>query len=110
MTWRSSGPGRSDVAGVAEAAGWRTVFDELWRLPSDSPITDDLALLQEDLFQAQHPDGRVLDIGWYPAEARSGTFVVCVIQGGDWDNPLARASAGTDWELRHVVGALVEDA
>ena len=43
--------------------------------------------LNEDLFQMDLGDGRLLDIGWYPEFDPNGYFRVQVIHNGNWNSP-----------------------
>jgi hypothetical protein len=111
----SDGLAMSDLGPRLEAAGWRVSHDELGprRLaPFGRPTAAEVPHLTEDLLQAIAPDGRVLDVGWYPSGDEAGCFVVLLVADGRWDEPLARHEARTVSELVAVVVDLVgeEDA
>jgi len=87
---------------------WRTgavVFWDLDCLDESQPLSDQTEHLKEDLAQVEYPDGIVLDIGWYPEFAATGNFVVCVVQQGDWEQPLFKQSAVTIEDLKATIVA-----
>lgn len=93
------------VADRLTAAGWRVTYDELTHVPPGPYGPGDVDHLQEDLLQADDGAGRILDVGWYPAEDLAGSFVVLVVVDHEWERPVVRRSARTVVELE----ALVED-
>ena len=59
--------------------------------------------LNEDLFQMDLGDGRLLDIGWYPEFDPNGYFRVQVIHNGNWDSPECTISVRSGAELLQAV-------
>jgi hypothetical protein len=45
-------------------------------------------LLDEDLFQVSYSDKFTIDVGWYPAFKKNGSFRIVVIEDYDWENPI----------------------
>lgn len=70
------------------------------------PLVDQLDDLKEDLAQITYGD-RVLDIGWYPEFSAEGEFVVRVVRGTDWDNPLFQESRHTVEDLLPCLKAAI---
>ncbi len=58
------------------------------------PLVDQLDGLKEDLAQVSYGE-RVLDVGWYPEFSDEGEFVVRVVRGANWDEPLFEESCRT---------------
>jgi hypothetical protein len=89
-------------------AGWRVTYDELAPrgLGPGVPTVAQVAQLWEDLLQAVDGDGRILDVGWYPAMDPEGCFVVLLVEEGRWDEPRVRREAATYEELEAVVADL----
>jgi hypothetical protein len=83
---------------------------EHWALDAvnaEKPLAEQLRELKEDLAQISFPRGLVVDVGWYPEFARTGSFQVSLIQSGDWDHSLRQFHAFTVSELiRHVNQAI----
>jgi hypothetical protein len=46
--------------------------------------------LSEDLLAIELPNGVFIDVGWYPARTKTGSYLVAVYQG-EWENPLEPA-------------------
>ena len=59
--------------------------------------------LNEDLFQMDLGDGRLLDIGWYPEFDPNGYFRVQVIYNGNWNSPECNISVRSGAELLQAV-------
>jgi hypothetical protein len=55
----------------------------------------------DDLLAAKHPDGWWLDVGWLPDGDPAGRFVLLLVRGDDWLQPVER------FETRSLV-ALIE--
>lgn len=66
----------------------RVDFWELDRLRRSVPLREQREELNEDLARVVFGDDVTLDVGWYPAWNLSGRFVVVVVRGGDWCQPL----------------------
>lgn len=64
----------------------------------------------EDLAQVAYSNGRIIDIGWYPSGSVEGAFVIQLILGSDWVNPLATLRCATLTELRAAIPRFVERA
>lgn len=82
-------------------------FWVLDRLDDSKPLTSNLQELTEDLVQVSFGAQVLLDVGWYPECSASGSFVVAVVENGDWDAPIFRAEAAT---LAELVGAVESGA
>lgn len=59
--------------------------------------------LNEDLFQMELGDDRLLDIGWYPEFDPDGYFRVEVIHNGNWNSPECSISVRNEVELLQAV-------
>jgi hypothetical protein len=70
------------------------VYWDLGFLDPQKPLVDQLHDLKEDLAQTTYGD-RVLDVGWYPEFSEEGEFVVRVVRGTNWDDPLFQDSSRT---------------
>jgi hypothetical protein len=81
----------------------RVVFWGLKAIDESRPLADQMEHLKEDLAQIEYPAGIVLDVGWYPEFDATGNFVVCVVQQGDWEQPLFQTSASTAEDLNATI-------
>lgn len=95
-------------------AGWTVDHNTFLELDPDSlpPGTDDWELLGEDLLQLRHDrHGLVVDVGWSPEASPRGRFVLTLIRGEDWANPLAHHATRSRAELvAHLEQLLVTSA
>lgn len=82
------------------------VYWDLEFLEPLKPLIDQLDDLKEDLAQITYGD-RVLDIGWYPAFSADGEFVVRVVHGTNWDDPLFQESCRTVNDLLTCLKAAI---
>ncbi|WP_455884542.1 hypothetical protein [Pseudomonas spelaei] len=60
--------------------------DEL-SLLEHSAMEDQIQHLKEDMLQAEHPDGFLLDAGWFPSFEVEGHFQIKTIKDHNWDSP-----------------------
>ena len=59
-----------------------------FHIRSETSLSEQLLLLDEDLVQICYDGTYILDVGWYPAFNLEGSFKVVVIMDNDWDNPI----------------------
>lgn len=77
-----------------------------WALDRVDPaiaLSKQLGELKENLAQVQFAQETLLDVGWYPEFAAEGSFVVTVVQDGNWDEPLFTEEASTIEALRAAI-------
>jgi len=72
----------------------KVIFWDMEFLDLLKPLTEQLSNLKEDLVQVKYGD-RVLDVGWYPEFSNEGEFVIRVVHGTNWDEPLFQESCRT---------------
>jgi hypothetical protein len=92
---------------------WRSGQVAYWSLDEidpSVPLTQQLSELKEDLCQIVFEENTILDIGWYPEFSSEGRFVVHVIRGGEWNDPLATFECRTVRDLESVVHEAVSIA
>ena len=76
-----------------EWCGGCITYWDLQYIDENTSVAKQLNLLKEDLAQIEYPNSIVVDVGWYPEFSLSGSFVVVVIKGFDWDAPLYKKQA-----------------
>ena len=92
---------------------WRTGIVEFWdldELDMDVPPCDQAGHLKEDLVQVEFPNGRILDVGWFPSFQAEGAFSISVIKGGDWENPIGKWNSRTWLEFSETLSEAVRVA
>ena len=63
----------------------------------DIPFEDQIDELREDLFQVSYGGEKyTIDIGWLPGGNPKGNFVVTLISGYDWEEPIYQKRTN-DW-------------
>ena len=68
----------------------------------------DWTLLSQDLMQLkQQRTDLLVDIGWYPDDDPSGTFVLVVIVGENWEQPVLRLTTRKLGELVEKLEAIL---
>lgn len=85
-------------------SGWTVRQHELPQLDPEALSSEDerWQLFYEDLLQLYDEHRKlVLDVGWNPEAAPTGTFNLKLVKDGDWENPAAQ------WSGRSL-SALVE--
>ena len=73
-------------------------------------------MLTEDLAMFVPPCGEdviLVDVGWYPNLDPAGSFILYVVEGGDWEDPTAEFKTRDPVELlaklREVLAGIVEE-
>lgn len=54
------------------------------------PLSEQIGLLKEDLFQVCYEDRYIIDIGWYPSFSQDGNFQIIIIKDFNWSEPLCK--------------------
>lgn len=85
------------------------VYWDLGFLEPLKPLLDQVDDLKEDLAQITYGD-RVLDVGWYPEFSDEGEFVIRVVRGTNWDDPLFQESCRTVDDLLSCLKAAIKVA
>lgn len=67
------------------------VFDDISFLPEAFDAAQHADYLKEDLLQIVFGHDLVLDVGWSPSFDEHGRFVLMLVRGGNWDEPVERA-------------------
>lgn len=52
------------------------------------PLSEQIDLLTEDLFQVNYDDKYILDLGWYSSCSSEGRFRIVVVKDFDCSNPI----------------------
>lgn len=80
------------------------IYDELSTLDFSKPIIEQENKLDEDLFQLSFNNGKVIDIGWYPAFEVEGEFIIQVIVNENWEEPTFKSSS--TWDKNELIGKI----
>lgn len=65
--------------------------------------------LDEDLVLVELPGDLWIDVGWFTEDFDSGHYVIWVIRGADWQNPIRCETAPTAVRAAEEVRKLVEE-
>jgi hypothetical protein len=80
-----------------------------WEIVPDLPFSQQLWELRQDLIQVCYRSKNlVLDIGWSPDFNVEGRFIVAVVRGENWENPVFSREAFTFDKLRSCVEEAVK--
>ena len=58
---------------------------------------------KEDMLQVVYHKTLIIDIGWYPAHKKNGTYIISLIQNYKWDNPVMENKCNNIQELKHLL-------
>jgi hypothetical protein len=98
-------------------AGWTMSYSSFYEVDPGSevhvkglPEGSAWALFNQDMLQMSnaHYDV-VLDMGWVPDQDPNGSFVVQVIRGTDWDNPLAEFESRSRPDVVQWIESILRD-
>lgn len=84
----------------------RITYDELL-LDLSVPLESQLQQLNQDLFQAEFPNGCVLDIGWYASFSPNGEFRIALNCSSERWEPITQRRRRTLVELKSIVKEFV---
>ena len=70
-------------------AGWKIELNNFSEYDLDIHGEQDCFELNEDLLQLQNEKTNLLiDLGWYPAHSKDGSYHLMLVKNFDWTNPL----------------------
>lgn len=85
----------------------KITYNELF-VNFNTPYSEQIYNLTEDLLQVEYDNGYILDVGWYPEFDINGCFKVCAVKNCEWDKPIFSANCGNKSELENAVNRAVE--
>lgn len=92
---------------------WKSGTVVHWDMESidlNTPLGDQLTELKEDLAQISFPGGLLIDVGWYPEFSKEGFFLVTVIKGEDWEEPLMKETCSSATALLSALSKAISIA
>lgn len=91
--------------------GWSVAFNDFTEYDPGRDGEGDVSCLHEDLLQLRHGGtGLVIDLGWYPSGDRNGRYVLLLVRGRDWDEPLERAESRSKGEIIGLIEHWMSEA
>jgi hypothetical protein len=81
----------------------RVIFWDLDEFDPQRSTPEQASVLKEDLLLVAFPNGRTLDVGWYPSFDPQGQFLVAIAKDGNWDYLEFEEAAKSGKELGEVL-------
>lgn len=72
-------------------------------IDENTPFSDQVYSLQEDMLQIKYGKRFVLDVGWRQSFDPNGCFIVVVILDRDWMNPVFEGKCRSIPELKKMI-------